>query len=291
MEKASWRFNLDFETGSTHTLPSPTAASMVTLHDMTNSLLVENRIDHITILTINRPAQRNALDWATMHALAEAITCLADDTELRAVIITGAGTESFCSGADLIEFSRYATADDARKMITLMGDALFALEDLPVPTIAAISGYALGGGSELALACDLRIADDQTRMGFVHAKLGLTPGWGAGQRLLRLVGYAKAMDLLLTSRVIHAPELLASGLVNRVVETGSVLEHALHYAQHIVQRDLQVIHNIKTLLQAGLNQTYENALQTERELFPPLWAAEPHLQAVEAFLKRDRKTS
>ncbi len=258
---------------------------------MTNSLLVENRTDHITILTINRPAQRNALDLATMRAFAEAIDCLALDQELRAVIITGAGTESFCSGADLVEFSGYSTADDARMMITLMGNALFALEHLLVPVIAAVNGYALGGGSELALACDLRIADDQTRMGFVQAKLAVTPGWGAGQRLLRLVGYTKAMDLLLTSRVIHASELLAYGLVNRVVEVGTAKEHALHYAQHIGHLPLPVLHSIKTLLQAGLNQPYEIALQIERDLFPPLWAAEPHIQAVDAFLKRDRKTS
>ena len=258
---------------------------------MTNSLLVENRTDHITILTINRPVQRNALDLATMRAFAETVTCLATDPELRAVIITGTGKESFCSGGDLIELHQYSTADDARLMITLMGDTLLALERLPVPVIAAINGYALGGGSELALACDLRIADDQTRMGFVQAKLALTPGWGAGQRLLRLVGYARAMDLLLTSRIIHAPELLASGLVNRVVEEGAALEQAIHYAQHFSHLALPVIHSIKALLQAGLTQPYDTALQTERDLFPSLWAAEPHLQAVDAFLKRDRKTT
>lgn len=272
-------------------LPSPTAVSIVTLHIMTNSLLVDHRSDHITILTINRPAQRNALDLATMNALAKTITCLAADLDLRAVIITGAGSESFCSGGDLVELSNYPNAEDARMMITLMGDALLALERLPVPVIAAINGYALGGGSELALTCDLRIADDQTRMGFVQVKMALTPGWGAGQRLLRLVGYSRAMELLLSGQVMRAPELLASGLVNRILEAGSALEHALHYAQQITHHDLPVIQSIKSLLQAGLNQTYDTALQTERDLFPPLWAAGPHLQAVEAFLKRERKTS
>jgi enoyl-CoA hydratase len=257
---------------------------------MTNSLLVENRTDHITVLTINRPAQRNALDLATMRALAEAVACLAADSELRAIIITGAGNSSFCSGGDLVELHQYPSADDGRMMINLMGDTLLALERLPVPVIAAINGYALGGGSELALVCDLRIADDQTRMGFVQAKMALTPGWGAGQRLLRLVGYAQAMDMLLTGRILHAPELLANGLVNRVVEAGSAKEQALHYAQNITHLALPVIHSIKALLQAGLNQPYEAALQTERDLFPSLWAAEPHIQAVEAFLKRDRKT-
>ncbi len=272
-------------------LPSPTAVSIVTLRVMTNSLLVDNRSDHITVLTINRPAQRNALDLATMRALAETITCLAADAELRAVIITGAGSESFCSGGDLVELHQYSTADDARMMITLMGDTLLALERLPVPVIAAINGYALGGGSELALACDIRIADDQVRMGFVQAKMALIPGWGSGQRLLRVVGYARAMDLLLSGRVLHASELLSSGLVSRVVEAGSALDHALTYAQQFTQHSLPVIKSIKSLLQAGLNQPYETALQTERDLFPPLWAADSHIEAVEAFLNRDRKNS
>lgn len=255
---------------------------------MTNTLLVDHRSDHITVLTINRPAQRNALDLATMHALAEAVACLAADSELRAVIVTGAGSEAFCSGGDLYELHNYASEADGRMMSTLMGDALLALERLPIPVIAAMNGYALGGGSELALACDIRIADEQTRMGFVQAKMALTPGWGAGQRLLRLVGYTRAMDLLLTSRVMHAPELLANGLVNRVVETGTSLEHALHYTQHVTQHAPQVVRGIKSLLQAGVNQQYEHALQTERDLFPPLWADEPHVRAVEAFLNRNR---
>ena len=258
---------------------------------MTNTLLVDQRADHITVLTINRPAQRNALDLATMHAFAEAVTCLAAEPDLRAVIITGAGSEAFCSGGDLYELHNYASEADGRMMITLMGDTLMALERLPVPVIAAMNGFALGGGSELALACDLRIADDKTRMGFVQAKMALTPGWGAGQRLLRLVGYGRAMDLLLSSRVMQAPELLSLGLVNRVVEAGSALEHTLDYTQRMIQHAPRVTRGIKSLLQAGINQPYELALQTERDIFPPLWADEPHIRAVEAFLNRDRGQS
>ena len=226
-----------------------------------------------------------------MEAFAETVTRLSADAELRAVIVTGAGKQSFCSGGDLIEHSRYTTVDDGHRMTSIMGNALLALERLPVPIIAAINGYALGGGSELALACDVRIADDQTRMGFVQAKLGLTPGWGAGQRLLRAVGYSKAMDLLLTNRIMHTPELLALGLVNRVVDTGTALDHAILYAGTFCQHPSKTVRSIKALLQAGLNQAYEQALQTERSLFPPLWAAESHLKAVEAFLNRERKTS
>ncbi|MEZ4669986.1 MAG: enoyl-CoA hydratase/isomerase family protein [Anaerolineae bacterium] len=258
---------------------------------MTTTLNVESIGDGITVLTINRPQARNALDLATMRAFDEVVTTIKHDTSVRAVIITGEGEAAFCSGADLIELSHYPSADDGRMMISLMGNTLLALERLPVPVIAAINGYALGGGSELALACDLRIADDKARMGFVQAKMGLTPGWGAGQRLLRLVGYSRAMDLLLTCHVMRAPELLAYGLVNRVVNSGTALEHAINYARHVVTYAPDVIQGVKMLLQAGMNQSYEAALHIERELFPSLWAADAHEQAVQSFLKRDRGNS
>jgi enoyl-CoA hydratase/carnithine racemase len=255
---------------------------------MTNKLLTEHRPDGTAVLTFNRPEARNALDLETMHCLTEEITRLENNPGLRAVVLTGAGEEAFCSGGDLIELSQYPTAEDARRMITLMGDALLRLERLPVPVIAAINGYALGGGSEVALACDLRIADEGARMAFVQIKMGLTPGWGAGQRLLRLVGYPRAMEMLLRGNVMRGPELLAAGLVNRVVEAGSALHHALRMAEHIAASPPDVVRGIKRVLQAGLNRPYETALDIEREVFPPLWAADAHIQAVENFLKRER---
>ncbi len=255
---------------------------------MSETLLIETHPDGVTVLTINRPAARNALDLATMRDLAAAIADLAANPSLRAVVLTGAGIDAFCSGGDLLELSRFPSMDDALNMISIMGDALLTLERLPVPVIAAINGYALGGGSEVALACDLRIVDANTRMGFVQVRMALTPGWGAGQRLLRVVGYARAMDMLLSGRIMNAAELLESGLVNRVVERGAALSTALDYAHQIAANPPDVVRGIKALLQAGLNQPYEAALQTERDIFPPLWAAEPHLQAVEAFLNRDR---
>lgn len=256
---------------------------------MASSLLIEHPSDGITVLTINRPEAHNALDLETMRALAEAVEQLSQDAGLRVVILTGAGNEAFCSGGDLTQLSQYPSAEDGLMMIRLMGNALLALERLPVPVIAAINGYALGGGSEVAVACDLRIADEKTRMGFVQVKMGLTPGWGAGQRLLRLVGYSRAMDLLMSGHILRAPELLSLGLVNRVVEPGNALMHALSYARHIAGFSPHVLRGIKALLQAGLTQPYETALQSERDLFPWLWAAEAHLQAVEAFLKRNQQ--
>jgi enoyl-CoA hydratase len=244
----------------------------------------------IAIITFNRPQARNALDLATMQQFADIVQnltaqCVAS-TDLRCVILTGAGDTAFCSGGDLLELSRYPTEADAVSFITLMGDSLLRLERLPVPVIAAINGYALGGGSEIAVACDLRIVDQTARMGFVQIKLALTPGWGAGQRLLRLVGYPKALDILLRGEAMSHEQLVELGLVNQVVDTGQALSAALDYARQIAVQPPDVVRSIKALLQAGLNQSYETALRTERDLFPALWAAEPHLDAVKRFLER-----
>jgi enoyl-CoA hydratase len=244
----------------------------------------------IAIITFNRPHARNALDLAAMRQFANIVQRLMDQcaelNDLRCVILTGAGEVAFCSGGDLVELSQHPTETDAVNFITLMGDALLALERLPVPVIAAINGYALGGGSEIAVACDLRIVDQSARMGFVQINLALIPGWGAGQRLLRLVGYAKALDILLRGQSMSSDTLLELGLVNQVVDNGQALAAALEYARHIAAQPSDVVRAIKALLQAGLHQPYEAAQQTERDLFPALWAAEPHLDAVRRFVER-----
>lgn len=258
------------------------------LPPMTETILLDRQPDGCAVLTFNRPQARNALRLEMMRCFAQIVNDLHGDASLRALVVTGAGEEAFCSGGDLQELSGYPSEADARAMITLMGDALLALERLPVPVIAAINGYALGGGSEIALACDLRIVDEKARLGLMHIRLGLTPGWGAGQRLLRLVGYARAMSLLVRGHVMHAEELQTLGLANQVVAQGRALPHALSFARHICEAPPQVVRSIKRLLQAGLTSPYEAALQTERDLFPPLWAADAHLQAVEDFLSRAR---
>lgn len=252
-------------------------------------ILFERRPDGVALITLNRPQARNALDLAAMRAFAGVVYGLQTALDgLTCVVITGAGTQAFCAGGDLVELADKPTEDDARAFITLMGDALARLERLPVPVIAAINGYALGGGSELALACDLRIVDEAAQMGMVQMKLALTPGWGAGQRLLRAVGYARALDILLQARPMHAPELLALGLAQRMTPTGEALPAALAYAQQVASLPPDVVRAVKTLLWAGLTLPYEEALEAERALFPPLWAAAPHLEAVAAFLRAKR---
>lgn len=253
-----------------------------------DTLLIDQPQPGITVLTFNRPQAHNALDIATMRAFAEQIEQFAADPALRVLIVTGAGESAFCSGADLVDMSTRPTAADALAMITLMGDALLRMERLPVPVIAAINGYALGGGGEIALACDLRVVDEHARLGFVQIKRGVVPGWGGGQRLLRLVGYARALEWLLRGHQLKAYELHSEGMVNRVMPAGKALVGALELAAEIAAQDADAARAVKALLQAGLNQPYDAALMTERSFFPPLWEGETQARTLNAFLSKRR---
>jgi enoyl-CoA hydratase len=221
-----------------------------------------------------------------MHALAAAVEHLARAADVRVLIVTGAGTDAFCSGGDLAELSQRLTTADADAMLALMGETLLRLESLPYPVIAAINGYALGGGSELAAACDLRVIDARARLGFLHVRRGLIPGWGGGQRLLRLVGYARALELLMRAEALGADDLLRLGLAAEVTPAGEALSGALALARVIAQHDRAAVAAAKALLRAGLRLPYEDALAAERALFPALWTGEAHLSAMRSFQKR-----
>jgi enoyl-CoA hydratase len=245
----------------------------------------------VAVLTMNRPERRNALDGVTMRALAEAIRSLEAEPRVRVLVVTGAGKEAFCSGGDLFELSQRLTVADAEAMLSLMGDALLRLERLPYPVIAAINGFALGGGSELAVACDIRIVDERANLGFVQVRRGLITGWGGGQRLLRLVGYARALELLLRAEPLDAQELLRLGLVMQVMPSGHALSGALDFAQSIAAHDRNAVAAAKQMLQAGMQRPYEEGLAAERSLFPALWTGETHLRVMQEFSQRQNGRS
>lgn len=253
---------------------------------MSTTILIEQPHPGISVITFNRPQAHNALDVASMRQFAALIDGLPTGDSLRALILTGAGTSAFCSGADLVDMSTRPTAAEALEMITIMGDALLALERLPVPVIAAINGYALGGGSEIALACDLRVVDSDARLSFVQIRRGVVPGWGGGQRLMRLVGYSRALEWFLSAKTLRADELQAHGMVSRVTATGQALDGALELARTLIAGDQDAARAIKRLLQAGLNQPYETALAVERVQFPPLWEGETQVKTLQEFLNR-----
>jgi enoyl-CoA hydratase/carnithine racemase len=254
------------------------------------TLLVDRDAQGVATLTFNRPERHNALDWATMAAFATAVEALhadgaAPESTLRAVIVTGAGSAAFCSGGDQHALHTHLDEADGARLAATMGDALLRLEQLPVPVIAAVNGYALGGGSEIALACDLRVVAEDVRFGLVHLRLGLIPGWGGGQRLQRLVGYGRAMQLLVTAQPQAASTLLDLGVANSVTPPGAALPAARAWAAEIAAADPATVRAVKQLLQAGWHRPYAEALAAERSLFPGLWAAEAHARAVARFME------
>jgi enoyl-CoA hydratase len=246
---------------------------------------IERIENEFALLEVNRPQVRNALDWQAMEDFSACIEQVHGMEDLRALILSGRG-KSFIAGGDLKALRDHGSQADAVKLMRLMGSALNRLEALPCPTIAAINGPARGGGAEIALACDLRVMSANADIGLVQITLGLTPGWGAGRRLLHLVGYSTAMELLMTGQVLRAEEARALGLANRIVPPHAAKSGALDLAREISQMPAAAAHAVKRILRAGVMLPPGPANALERSEFPPLWAAEEHHQAVERFLKR-----
>ncbi len=188
---------------------------------MSDLLIVERRPDGVVWITLNRPEVRNALSRAVNVALIELASELAEDRAVRAVVLTGAGDKAFCGGADLKE-RRGVSADDTGPYVDAISQAINAVSYLPQPTIAAMNGSAYGGGLELAMACDLRVLVDAAEVGLTEVRLGIMPGAGGTQRLPRLVGEARAKELILLGRRIPAARALEIGLVHQVVATADL---------------------------------------------------------------------
>lgn len=249
------------------------------------SILYEATSNGVGLLTMNRPELLNALNWEAMQSFGEAVRRSAQDPGLRVLIVTGSA-EAFCSGGDLYELDQFPTRLDGARLATVMGEALQVLDSLPFPTLAAIEGPALGGGAEIALACDLRIMSESASLGLMHVKLGIIPAWGGGQRLQRLVGYSLSLEWLCTARVLTASEALEFGVANRVVPGGTALEVAQAIATEVAGRDPAAMQAAKRLLQEGLRLPMREAMANERSLFPDLWAAPAHLEASTRFVSR-----
>lgn len=218
--------------------------------DATSTLLFEQSRSGVAILTLNRPAARNALNRQLAHELTSLLAGLRHDDGLRALVVTGAGARAFCAGADLRERQGMTAADraDHTEAIAAAFDDLAAL---PAPTIAAIRGYALAGGAELALACDLRIGGSDAVLGLPEVKIGIFPGAGGVLRLPRVVGVAAAHDLLFTGRQIDATEALRIGLLNEVTAPDAVMARALAIAEAIAANAPLAIRALKRALAAS----------------------------------------
>jgi enoyl-CoA hydratase len=245
------------------------------------------REEPIAVVTVNRPDAMNALDVATLTQLRDALLDLRDDSEVRVVVLTGAGERAFVAGAD-IKYMSGLDPEQAKEWGDLGHTVGQLLETNPQPTIAAINGFALGGGCELALACDLRYASGTARLGQPEINLGIIPGWGGTQRLARVCGLAVAKDLILTGRTVDADEALRLGLVNAVYEPGELIERSLETARHLASKSPVALRAAKAALNHALQGDHVENLGREADLFGELFASEDAKEGLAAFVeKRD----
>jgi len=247
--------------------------------------LVLSKDEGIATVTINRPEVRNAMDPATWEMLRKTIENVAQDDSIQVMIFTGAGDEAFVAGADiqwLHDRSMLATLD------ATVQETLSALEGLWKPSIAAINGYALGGGCELAIACDLRLASDRARFGQPEVRLGILPAGGGTQRLPRLVGVGKAKELIFTGDIIDAAEAERIGLVNRVVPHDQLMDEAIGLAKRIMQRGPLAVRLAKAAIHAGISHGPDAGFEFERLAQTILFATEDRKEGTSAFLEKRR---
>jgi enoyl-CoA hydratase len=252
--------------------------------DSLENILVE-RDGGVATLTINRPKVLNALSTQTLDELRRAILALKYDDGVRVVIITGSGDKSFIAGADINELSQQTPIGGREH--ALRGQHVFDLvENMGKPVIAAINGYALGGGCELAMACTIRIAADTAKLGQPEINLGIIPGYGGSQRLSRLVGRGRALELLLTGDQISAAEAYRLGLVNRVVTGANLMGEARKVAQALAAKAPIAVRYIIDAVNKGLQMPLPDAQVFEATLFGLVAATEDMREGTKAFLEK-----
>lgn len=239
----------------------------------------------IAYVTIDRPKVLNALNMATMEELRQVFTDLKDDREIRVVILTGGGEKAFVAGADINELARNNPVE--AKAYTHKGQAVLDLiENLGKPVIACINGFALGGGCEIAMACTMRLAGENAKLGQPEVKLGIIPGYGGTQRLPRLVGTGLAMQMVLTGEMISAQEAHRIGLVNEVVAPDKLIARAEEIAGKIIgMAPLAIQYCMEAVLQ-GMNMTLQEGLFLEATLFGMCCATEDRKEGTTAFLEK-----
>ncbi len=246
--------------------------------------LVEVKLDGVLRLTLNRPEKRNALSWELLEALDDALARCAGDPSVRCVAIAGAGDRAFSAGADLRD-ALSLTPESARRWIALGHQALNRIVDLPQPVIAAVQGFALGGGLELALACDFRILADDAKLGLPEVTRGWTPGWGGVRRAERLLGPARARQLALLGQPIDAPTALAWGLATRVAPALALQETTDAAAQHLAGLAPPAVATLKATLASGLRVDPDDVAADEEAL--AAFVAGPRFrEAIDAFLSK-----
>ncbi len=252
---------------------------------MEYSTLLYSVDNGIGLITINRPKALNALNSAVMYDLTDLLQKIAVDTEVKVVIITGSGSKSFVAGADITEMQKMS-AIEGRNWAKLGQGVFDKVEKLPQPVIAAVNGFALGGGCELSMACDIRIAADTALFGQPEAGLGITPGFAGTQRLPRLVGKGIAKELIFTASNIDAQEAYRIGLVNKVVPAAELLEAAQKLAKKIMSKSSVAVQLCKAAINEGLDVDLDSGIAYESEVFGLCFATEDQKEGMTAFVEK-----
>lgn len=242
------------------------------------------RDDGIAVVTLNRPDKLNALNEAVRQQLMEVVDALATDDRVKVAILHGAGEKAFVAGADIGEFAERTPGE--QREVYLRRRVYDALAAFPKPVIAAIHGYCLGGGSELALACDVRVADRTARFSQAEIRIGLIPGAGGTQRLARLVGPGQALRIALTGDMVEAEEAHRIGLVEFLVDEGQHLEKALELAGRMARWSPVSLRLIKQSVRAAMEAPLSAGLELEKELFLAAFASEDGREGVRAFIEK-----
>jgi enoyl-CoA hydratase len=245
---------------------------------------LQKKGDGVALLTINRPEALNAMDVAMLGELSEAIAQVESDDEVRVLVITGAG-KAFVAGGDILHMSGFSPRR-AKEWSDLGQRTLSKIENMKKPVIAAVNGYALGGGNELAMACDIRVASDRAVFGQPEVRLGMIAGFGGTQRLTRLVGSGRAKEMLFTGDQYDAESACKMGLVNKVVPADELLDYCLDMARRIAARGTQAVRLSKEAVNHGQDMDLEKALQLESGLYALVFSTDEPREGCGAFLDK-----
>ncbi len=251
---------------------------------MDYKFLIKECQDEIAIVKINKPKSLNALDSGVIAELNDCFTKLDQDDSVKVVILTGEG-KSFVAGADISEMSGL-NATEGNAFAKAGMDTFLLIEKLSKPVIAAINGFALGGGCEISLACDIRIASTKALLGQPEVGLGITPGFGGTQRLARTIGPGKAKELIFRANNIKAEEALAIGLVNKVVEPDALMDEAMKMAKEIASKSTLAVKYAKQAINNGLQTDIDTGMDIERANFALCFATEDQKEGMKAFLEK-----
>ncbi|MGD9732338.1 MAG: enoyl-CoA hydratase-related protein [Desulfamplus sp.] len=248
-------------------------------------VLIQEDRGHAVILTLNRPKSMNSLNFEMLYALRDAVDALQYRSEVRTVIITGAGEKAFCSGADLKERATLSQ-DEVKKFILTIRNLLTSVQNLNKPVIAAVNGIALGGGTELALASDIRIVSKVAVMGLTETRLAIIPGGGGTQRLPRVIGVAKAKELIFTGRRVDAEESLSIGLANKICEPDKLIDECMLMADMIAETGPIAVEMAKYAINQGVETDLATGLAIESNAYRVTIPTEDRVEGLTAFREK-----